>query len=335
MTHDRTYLRDLLGLKIWGLAILLSVFTLAGGSAAAAELKSNIVVDAEVVTLGDLLDGLEDNPDAAEKVVAKAPAPGTRGRIHVASISSAARVAGVAWRPDVQNSRITVERAGLNISLRDLEAIIGDAIKRDYGIDSFRLSLSIRGRGLYIPTANTMSDIRVDDLQLDTRTDRYAVRLSLPAGGGEWSPLNLQGRLERITHVPTLARAVAAGDTIGAQDIHWVEVTQRTIGYNTLRESKQVVGMTPRRNITPGRPIRNSDLERPTLVRKNSLVALSYQIGNLRISAVGRALDRGGRDDIIRVLNRASNKTVEARVTAADTAEVLTPGRLAVASNNY
>lgn len=71
-----------------------------------------------------------------------------------------------------------------------------------------------------------------------------------------------------------------------------------------------VIGMEARVAIYAGRPIRPEDLGPPAIVLRNQVVALSYLAGTLAIRAEGRALDRGGVGDLVRVMNLSSRTTV-------------------------
>lgn len=76
----------------------------------------------------------------------------------------------------------------------------------------------------------------------------------------------------------------------------------------------QVIGLEAHVALYPGRPIRPQDLGPPAVVERNALVTLIYQRGNLLITAEGRALDRAGPGEVIRVMNTESRSTVSARL---------------------
>ncbi len=71
-----------------------------------------------------------------------------------------------------------------------------------------------------------------------------------------------------------------------------------------------VIGQEARVALYPGRPIRTSDIGPPALVDRNEIVFLKYLSGRLVISAEGRALERGGIGDRVRIMNLASRATL-------------------------
>lgn len=119
---------------------------------------------------------------------------------------------------------------------------------------------------------------------------------------------------------PTLAQAdslvatrvIAAQSVLSAGDVALVEA--RIPG--ALGDAALAVGQTARRAIYPGRPILAADLGPPLLVARNATVTMRYSVGGLQISAEGRALDRGGEGEVVRVLSKASKTVVTGRVAA-------------------
>ncbi len=71
-----------------------------------------------------------------------------------------------------------------------------------------------------------------------------------------------------------------------------------------------------------GRPVRVGDLDTPALIERNEIVSLAFSRGNLSIIAEGRALSRGGLNDLVRVMNLESRIPVTGRVTAPGLVEV-------------
>lgn len=83
-----------------------------------------------------------------------------------------------------------------------------------------------------------------------------------------------------------------------------------------------LVGLETRRAIYAGRPVLEADLGPPILVRRNAVVTMIYRDGALAIRAEGRALDPGGSDETVRVINLTSRQTVTARVLGQNQVEV-------------
>lgn len=89
-----------------------------------------------------------------------------------------------------------------------------------------------------------------------------------------------------------------------------------------LTDLAAAVGMEARVALYPGRPIREGDLGPPALVERNARVPLVYRSGGLLIVVEGRALDRAGVGETVRVMNLDSRVTVTARMGADGMAHV-------------
>lgn len=77
---------------------------------------------------------------------------------------------------------------------------------------------------------------------------------------------------------------------------------------------EELVGKEARVALYPGRPIRPRDIGPPAIVERNQIISLVYSTNGLVIRTEGRALDRAGVDDRLRVMNLSSKTTVTGRV---------------------
>lgn len=85
---------------------------------------------------------------------------------------------------------------------------------------------------------------------------------------------------------------------------------------------EDVIGREARVAIYKDRPVLDSDTAAPTLIQRNQVVPLIFMAGPLVIAAEGRALERGGEGDQIRIMNTASRTTVTGLVMADGSAAV-------------
>jgi flagella basal body P-ring formation protein FlgA len=75
--------------------------------------------------------------------------------------------------------------------------------------------------------------------------------------------------------------------------------------------------------VVAGKPIRDLELENPQIVDRGSAVTLLYKNGAMTLSARGKSLQNGARGDTVRVVNMASNKSLEGLVTAENEVTVI------------
>jgi flagella basal body P-ring formation protein FlgA len=123
---------------------------------------------------------------------------------------------------------------------------------------------------------------------------------------------------------PIAADALIAARTIPPRSIIGPEdVLVRDIDVlGALETPALAIGQEARVALYAGRPIRAADVGAPAVVERNQIITLIYRHGTIVISTEGRALDRAGPGDLIRVMNISSRTTVSAQVDATGTAFV-------------
>jgi flagella basal body P-ring formation protein FlgA len=127
-----------------------------------------------------------------------------------------------------------------------------------------------------------------------------------------------------LTALPARAEVLVPVRTIPAQSVISpvdIQLSDLVVP-GAMTDPDAVIGMEARVALYPGRPILPGDLALPATVERNAIVPLVYAAGNLHISTEGRALDRAGPGDVIRVMNLASRTTVTARIGADGVAYV-------------
>ena len=115
-------------------------------------------------------------------------------------------------------------------------------------------------------------------------------------------------------------RLIEAKALIGQEDVALVAAAIP----GALSDPALALGQEARVTIYPGRPLRPDDIGPPALVERNAIVPLIFQRGALEISTEGRALDRGGTGDVIRVMNLSSRTIVTGRVDSSGQVQVAT-----------
>lgn len=113
-------------------------------------------------------------------------------------------------------------------------------------------------------------------------------------------------------------RAIRGQSVLGPDDLALVEATVP----GAVTTIEEAVGKEAKVTLYPGRPILLAQLGAPALVARNALVRMNYVRGPLRIVTDGRALDRAGVGEPVRVMNLASKQTVTGVVAPDGSVEV-------------
>jgi flagella basal body P-ring formation protein FlgA len=113
-------------------------------------------------------------------------------------------------------------------------------------------------------------------------------------------------------------RPIRAQSILGAADLTLDEADVP----GAVTAIEDAVGKEAKVTLYPGRPILLAQLGAPALVERNAVVRMNYARGPLRIVTDGRALDRAGAGEAVRVMNLASRQTVTGIVAADGSVEV-------------
>ena len=121
-----------------------------------------------------------------------------------------------------------------------------------------------------------------------------------------------------LAQTVTPVRAIRSQTVLAAEDLALAEEAVP----GAVAAIEEAVGHEAKVALYPGRPILLSQLGAPALVERNAVVRMSYCTAPLRIVTEGRALDRAGAGEPVRVMNLASRQTVTGTVAPDGTIEV-------------
>lgn len=204
------------------------------------------------------------------------------------------------------------------------EAALSEALARHITIGRMRLDLDNRAIELRVPAGQTpRGGLTVENVYYSPVQARFAAELVVP---GTSVRLPVSGRAYGTVDVPVLTHRVLPGDTIAAGDVDWVELRADQAGTDVAASEAQLIGMTPKRGIPVNQPVRVRDLQSPRVVDKGTLVTIVLESANISLSAQGKALQEGGKGDVIRVVNTQSNRIVEAVISGPGRVTVGRPG---------
>lgn len=307
-------------------AFVATAFAATIGAATAAELRPATTVTGAYVTLGDLFD---EAGDASNVIVADAPAPGMRGEISISRISMSARRSGVEWRNTSNLTHVVVARSGINVPDADVSDAIALAItSRNPALsntDNLQIDFANGNAGVQVAEGEAQT-VSVEQIAFNPRTAQFDVLLRAPAND-MLSPLRrLSGRAYPVAQVPVLQRDMQPGEVVRADDIEWVKLPTNRVSLNMITSQDKLLGMSPRRPVRQGEPVRINDMQPPVVVEKGTQVDVFYQTGVLSLTARGRALESGAVGDVVSILNTTSNRTIQGVVTGPNAVSITAPG---------
>ena len=300
----------------------------------AAVLKPYVSVTNDVVTLGDIFD---DAGRASDVVIASAPRPGAPTAISVSRISQVARRNGIAWRNTQGLTRIVVSRSGLPVTPELTRAALASAITEQMPTLAAKGVIEVvmtKGAENLMVTHEETPSVAVEQINFDNRSGRFRALVRVPADDEAAPRFRLSGRAYPALDIPVLTRRMSPGDEISDGDVDWIRVPSTQVSQNIIDDSASLIGFTPRRSLRPGEPIRTSDVEPPLMIKKGSIISITYAFANMNLSTRGRALENGAMGETIKVVNPRSHRTIEVEVTGINEGKVSPPGPMRVSSVN-
>ena len=314
-------------MRILAITLGLSVALLATPvHAAQVILHQNVEVTGNYVRLGDLF---TDAGDMAEAIVAYAPAPGKRAIFDARWLYRVARNHRLAWRPITLRDRAVVRRFSHTIGRQEIEDHIL-AMLMELGVDAdMQVVLSNRMMRLHVP-GDADASMAVDDLMYDARTGRITAMVTAPAGDPAAQRVRVTGRVHRMRELPVLARRMTSGEVIGKSDLKWTRVRTDRLQQDVIFDSAELIGRVPLRPLRAMVPLRASDVRRPIVVAKGSVVTMVLRRPGMLLTAKGLALDSGSKGDTIKVSNTHTSLVVDAEVVSTNTVTVRPASRVAM-----
>lgn len=285
-------------------------------------LRQNVMVDSTIVNLGDLFEGTGEK---AINAVAYAPEPGKRSTFDATWLYRVATAYGLKWKPMSLKQQVIVRRQTVTIEREEIEDHILAALI-DKGVNpDMSVAVSNRSLRLHVSSSSDAS-ITVENVSYDSRTKRFSAFVSTPGSNS----LRVTGRLQRILDVPVLNRRVLKNELIRSEDIDWIRTPSERVQHDIVMHLDDLVGKTPKRGLRAGYPIRSSDVRRPILVKKGSLVTMVLKTPLMTLTSQGKAIDEGSDGDVIRITNTQSNKVVQAVVSGAGMVAITPASHLAM-----
>lgn len=295
----------------------MTTLLLAGIALAAPVLKGDIVVNAAVVTVGDMF---EDAGLAAEDALFRAPKPGTSGIVGLADIQAAAARVGIENFESHGLDAVRVSRAATIID----EATLADLIAVD-----------LAGRGILVAgmSANTLFYAPIPALNAEA-IDRPASIVSLrylPDTGafsarfaisGVPEQLEVSGTIELMIEAPHLTGSFPAGTVLSAADIVMRPVPLRFAESTGVARLQDVVGKALTRQSRDGMMLKPADVATPLTVGKNDLVTIYFRQGPMTLTVKGQAITGATIGGPLQVLNLMSKRVISATAIAAGAVEV-------------
>lgn len=290
---------------------------LSGAAWAAPVLKSDIVVTAPIVTIGDMFDAAGS---VAEQPLFRAPNPGTSGMVSVTDINAALARIGIKEFETGGLDGVRVSRAAAVID----EAVLTDLITAD---------LSARGIISKGMTVDTLFSVPVKPLNAEAVAEPASVisLRYLPGSGaftarfaitGIEQPLDVSGSIELMIAAPHINASLPAGTLLSADNIEMRPVPLKFVESTGVARLEDVVGKTLVRQSREGMMLKATDVSIPLLISKNDAVTIYFRNGPMTLTVKGQAVTGAAAGGLVQVINLMSKRVISATAISAGAVEV-------------
>jgi flagella basal body P-ring formation protein FlgA len=304
------------------IAMATAGLVLAAAAAAAAEpeprLRPAVEVERDLVTLGDLFEGAGAR---GSQPVLEAPVPGERTLVSIREAFDLANSHGLGWRPVAPFDHVVITRAWRTL---DRDEVLREIARTLRGLGAGdNLDINIPANAAKVAVARgAIAELAVEDAAWHASTGRFRATLVVDDGAGPARRHAISGRAWSVVELPVLNARLRRDDVIAAGDIAWKTFRAGRVPNDALARAEDLIGLSPTRTVTPGRPLRASDVDAPIIVDKGALVSIHLVTDRMTLGATGRAQASGALGDAIPVRNTQSKLVVEAIVTGPDRVSV-------------
>jgi flagella basal body P-ring formation protein FlgA len=286
---------------------------------AAPALKAEIVVNADVVTVGDMFD---DAGVFAEQPLFRAPAAGTAGLVDIGAVRTATALVGLTAFNDEGLLRVRVARAGTTVEASMLSKLMeADLRARRMVDDGVTVETSFDGPVPALTAAAVDTPVQLMTLRYVPSSGTFTARFIV---AGLAAPLDVSGRIDLMLPAAHLVSSLPAGAILQPQDVEMRPEPVGTAQAAGAASMDQLVGKQLQRQSRAGMLLHLSDVGAPTLIARNDSVIVYLRSGAMTLSVKGQALNAASQGQPVAVLNFASKKVLHGTALSNGAVEIST-----------
>jgi flagella basal body P-ring formation protein FlgA len=290
---------------------------------AAAPTHNSVSIEGDYVTLGDLYPTAPESLTKTQVLIA--PQPGNSITLNANWLGAVARKYSIDYVPQTNLDTIKLIGASDTIPNEEVEQILKEHISQIIKNEAFTIKLDNNELRLHFPKGK-VGDIMVTSADLNTPQTRFQATLVLQYEGKELSRTKVNGRIQPMTLVPVLTRAIHRGETIQPEDIEWHNLPSHQVNQSTVMDEAALIGATPKRqDLIALRPLNKHDVSVPHMVLKNQSVIIYADSPTINLTAKGKALENGAKDAYVKIMNIDSQRIFHGTVIGPQQVRVEIP----------
>ncbi|HHM23877.1 MAG TPA: flagellar basal body P-ring formation protein FlgA [Bacteroidetes bacterium] len=129
-------------------------------------------------------------------------------------------------------------------------------------------------------------------------------------------------RLRTFDDVVVAARLINRGEQLKAEDLKLERVETTNFKRDYFTDLSELIGLQAKQVIAAEKPIFAGMVELPDLIHRGDVVRIVVQLKNLKVTAMGKALENGKKGEKIRVQNLSTGKKLTGTIVDEKTVVV-------------
>lgn len=298
------------------------------------KLKTNIEVQKDIVTLGDIFENMTRYRSEA---IFKSPALGRQGTVSIDRLIEAAERYDFTFDTPLNLKKIKISRPAREIKASLIKSMILEKIQKENeftkstDINHFKetktkLTFNTPLKAIMVPL-NFSGELKFKKFTYNKLRGTFQAIIQPKEANRQTFLENINGKTQTVVIHAVVKRGIKKGETIDASDIELAEFSPRRVPRNAIQTKKQLIGMVASKRLRAGSIIRSSDIETRKVIKKDQLVTLILQKPGMSLKTQGKAVTSGSLNETITVMNIQSKRIIHGIIKG--------PGLVMVHSNDY
>lgn len=202
------------------------------------------------------------------------------------------------------------------VTVEDAEKAVAKALEEKGAAEIVASHITSSRNGVLYRYGKAL-EVGVKTLKFTPDDQKFSANLYFVSDGEVMSVTPVSGRYEEMVALPVARNRLMRGNVITEDDLEEITYPISRLQSNMAQSADQIIGKTPQRAVSKGRPIRISELKAPSILQKGTKVQMRFLTPYMVISTVGEALEDGAKGESIRVKNFDSGKIVAAQIASS------------------
>jgi flagella basal body P-ring formation protein FlgA len=190
----------------------------------------------------------------------------------------------------------------------------------DWNPESMDIEINYQARDLLVPAGKLLLDF--GRLNNPRGVGRIPLTISVKIDDKFIKRLRVNAKVVVYQDVVKTVNSLRRGNVIGESDVVMERIRTERIVRDIPTTLDRVIGQAATRNLQPGNTVKFRDLKQVPTIKRGSRVIILARKGSVKITAPGTAREDGFKNNIVKVVNLETKKTVYAEVINSNTVEV-------------